>query len=90
MCRRNRTPTNLELVNDTSAIGYAGLQLMKGKIIVIDNQIPLTRNLVIKEKYVIAHTLNIQMRWFDFLNPFNQEAPQREPNAEVMPQNENQ
>lgn len=37
MCRKDRNPTNLELVNDTSTIGYAGLQLMKGKIIVIDN-----------------------------------------------------
>ena len=35
--RRHRNPTDLELVNDTSSIGYAGLQLMKGKIIVIDN-----------------------------------------------------
>jgi hypothetical protein len=43
---------------------------MKGKIIVIDNQLSLTRNLVIKEKYVIAHTCNIQMRWFDPIRPF--------------------
>jgi hypothetical protein len=48
---------------------------MKGKIIVIDNQLALTRNLVIKEKYVIAHTLNIQMRWFDPNNNFNREVP---------------
>lgn len=69
LCRRDRNPTNLELANDTSTIGYAGLQLMKGKIIVIDNQLATTRNLVIKEKYVIAHTTNIQMRWFDPLHP---------------------
>lgn len=37
MCRRDRNPVDIELVNDTSAIAYAGLQLMKGKIIVIDN-----------------------------------------------------
>ena len=43
---------------------------MKGKIIVIDNQLGLTRNLVIKDKYVIAHTTNVQMRWFDPTNPF--------------------
>jgi hypothetical protein len=48
---------------------------MKGKIIVIDNQLALTRNLVIKEKYVIAHTLNIQMRSFDPNNNFNREVP---------------
>ena len=83
MCRRERTPTNLELMNDTSTVGYAGLQLMKGKIIVIDNQLAVTRNLVIKEKYVIAHTLNVQMRWFDPNNPFQRDAPQRDPNVEV-------
>ena len=65
LCRRDRNPTNLELVNDTSSIAYAGLQLMKGKIIVIDNQLSITRNLVIKDKYIIAHTTNVQMRWFD-------------------------
>ena len=69
-CRRDRNPTNLELINDTSSIGYAGLQLMKGKIIVIDNNLSVTRNLVIKEKYIIAHTTNVSMKWFDPLNPF--------------------
>ena len=33
---------NTELKNDTSSIGYAGLQLMKGKVIVIDNSIEAT------------------------------------------------
>ena len=45
---------NLMLKNDTSTVGYVGLQLMKGKIIVLDNKIDATRNMVVKNKYVIA------------------------------------
>lgn len=45
---------NLMLKNDTSTVGYVGLQLMKGKIIVLDNKIEATRNMVVKNKYVIA------------------------------------
>ena len=44
------------LKNDTSTIGYIGVQLMKGKIIVIDNKIDATKNMVVKNKYVVAHT----------------------------------
>ena len=47
---------NLILTNDTSTIGYVGLQLMKGKIIVIDNKIESTKNMVVKNRYVVAHT----------------------------------
>jgi len=35
--RRQKSRLDIELLNDTSAIGYTGLQLMRGKIIVIDN-----------------------------------------------------
>jgi len=47
---------NLQLKNDTSTIGYVGIQLMKGKVIVLDNKIDGTRNMVVKNKYVMAHT----------------------------------
>ena len=33
---------NLTLKNDTSTIGYVGVQLMKGKVIVIDNKLDAT------------------------------------------------
>ena len=52
---------NLVLKNDTSTIGYVGLQLMKGKIIVIDNKIDATKNMVVKNKYVVAHTSQISL-----------------------------
>ena len=34
---------------------------MKGKIIVIDNQMEETRNLIVKENYVLAHTKNLKI-----------------------------
>ena len=52
---------NTELKNDTSTMGYAGLQLMKGKVIVIDNALDGTRNMVVKDKYVIAHTADLSL-----------------------------
>jgi hypothetical protein len=52
---------------------------MKGKIIVIDNQLSITRNLVIKDKYIIAHTTNVQMRWFDQTNPLQNREPNEIP-----------
>ena len=45
---------NLLLRNDSSSVGYTGLQLMKGKIIVLDNKIEATKNMIVKNKYVIA------------------------------------
>lgn len=59
--RTQKSLVDIELSNDTSTIGYVGLQLMKGKIIVIDNTMEETRNLVIKENYILAHTSNIQI-----------------------------
>ena len=52
--RTNDDKMNLLLRNDTSTVGYAGLQLMKGKIIVLDNKIDATKNMIVKNKYVIA------------------------------------
>lgn len=50
---------DVELLNDTSTVAYVGLQLMKGKIIVLDNSLKETRNMVIKDNYIIAHTSNV-------------------------------
>mmetsp|Transcript_32038 Transcript_32038/g.42470 ORF Transcript_32038/g.42470 Transcript_32038/m.42470 type:complete len:95 (-) Transcript_32038:830-1114(-) len=52
--RNSDDKMNVLLKNDTSTIGYAGLQLMKGKIIVLDNKIGATKNMIVKNKYVIA------------------------------------
>ena len=60
--RAKEEAVNMMLCNDTSTIGYVGLQLMKGKIIVIDNKVEATRNMVVKNKYVIAHSGQVTMR----------------------------
>lgn len=70
----------MELKNDTSSVAYVGLQLMKGKVIVIDNNIAETRSLVIKEKYVIAHTSSLELHPFDRHNVLP-ENRRREPNV---------
>ena len=54
---------NRELINNSNVIGYAGLQLLKGKILVLDNMLPETANMLIKAKYVIAHTPNVELKW---------------------------
>ena len=59
---------SLLLKNDTSAIGYVGLQLMKGKVIVLDNKIDATRNMLVKNKYVVAHTSQVSLRSCRFRN----------------------
>ena len=53
-------------------MGYAGLQLMKGKVIVIDNALEGTRNMVVKDKYVIAHTSDLSLQTFNPANPLPQ------------------
>ena len=79
------TPS-IEIKNDTSTMGYAGLQLMKGKVIVIDNEVDGTRNMIIKNKYVLAHTSDLSLTRF---NP-NQPIPNRNNNADGDQQNNNQ
>lgn len=47
---------------------------MKGKIIVIDNSLEETKNMIIKENYIIAHTSNINIEMFkqtDLNNPLD-------------------
>lgn len=51
LCTRIKSQAPLidvQLQNDTSTVGYVGLQLMKGKIIVIDNELEETKDLVVK------------------------------------------
>lgn len=49
----------MDLKNESGAVGYVGLQLMKGRVIVIDNEI--TDKMVVKEKYVLAKTNNVDL-----------------------------
>ena len=42
---------------------------MKGKVIVIDNALEGTRNMVVKDKYVIAHTADLSLQTFNPTNP---------------------
>jgi hypothetical protein len=44
---------------------------MKGKIIVIDNTIPETNSLVVKESYVLGHSSNVQISRFKGPDQFN-------------------
>jgi len=34
---------------------------MKGKIIVLDNTVKETKNMIVKENYVVAHTSNVSI-----------------------------
>ena len=54
-----RSDVCLELRNDSGAIAYVGLQVMKGRVIVIDNEV--TPKMVVKEKYVLARTHNLEL-----------------------------
>ena len=55
--RRNEIP--IEIRNDSASIGYAGLQVMKGRVIIIDNEI--SEKMIVKEKYVLARTNNLEL-----------------------------
>lgn len=50
---------NVELRNDSGSIGYCGLQIMKGRVIVIDNE--TTPKMIVKDKYLLAKTHNIDL-----------------------------
>jgi hypothetical protein len=49
----------VELKNESGSIAYVGLQAMKGRVIIIDNEI--TPKMIVKEKYVLARTQNIDL-----------------------------
>ena len=52
-------PLDLEVRNESGAIAYANMQWMKGRIIIIDNEI--TPKMIVKEKYVLARTTNVDL-----------------------------
>lgn len=49
----------IELKNESGGVGYLGLQTMKGRVIIIDNE--TTPKMIVKEKYVLARTLNVDL-----------------------------
>ena len=54
-----RGELNVELRNDSGSIAYCGLQIMKGRVIVIDNE--TTPKMIVKDKYLLAKTHNIDL-----------------------------
>jgi len=50
---------NVELKNDSGCIAYCGLQIMKGRIIVIDNE--TSPKMIVKDKYILAKSHNIEL-----------------------------
>ncbi len=53
------TTLNVELKNDSGGLGYCALQTMKGRVIIIDNE--TTPKMIVKEKYVLARTMNVEL-----------------------------
>ena len=53
----------MELRNESGALGYVALQVMKGRVIIIDNEV--TPKMVVKEKYVLARTMNVSLDTYD-------------------------
>ena len=45
--------------NESGGVGYVGLQIMKGRVIIIDDKI--TPKMIVKEKYVLAKTPNVEL-----------------------------
>ena len=54
-----KSDITLELKNDSGSIGYVGLQTMKGRVIIIDNE--TTPKMIVKEKYILAKTHNVDL-----------------------------
>ncbi len=52
-----RSEVCIELRNDSGGVGYVGLQIMKGRVIIIDNEV--SPKMIVKEKYVLARTFNV-------------------------------
>ena len=50
---------DLEVRNESGALAYANIQRMKGRIVIIDNEI--TPKMIVKEKYVLARTVNVDL-----------------------------
>ena len=57
---------NMFLTNKSGTVGYCALQMSKGRIIVIDNEIEF--GFIVNRRYVMAHTNNVVLRK-PFTNP---------------------
>jgi hypothetical protein len=53
----------IELQNESGGIGYVGLQVMKGRVIIIDNEV--IEKMIVKEKYVLARTHNVELALYN-------------------------
>lgn len=53
------TELSSELKNESGGIGYVGLQTMKGRVIIIDNE--TSPKMIVKEKFVLARTHNVEL-----------------------------
>ena len=51
---------NMYLRNESGAVGYCALQISRGRIIVIDNE--LQDGMIVNRKYVMAHSPNVVLR----------------------------
>ena len=59
---------NMFLTNKSGTVGYCALQMSKGRIIVIDNEIEF--GFIVNRRYVMAHTNNVVL-CKPFSNPNN-------------------
>ncbi len=50
---------NVELRNESGSFAYIGLQVMKGRVIIIDNE--TSPKMIVKEKYLLAMTHNVDL-----------------------------
>eukprot|EP00347_Sterkiella_histriomuscorum_P014239 403361641 len=70
-----RSEICIELKNVSGSIGYVGMQVMKGRVIIIDNEV--TEKMIVKEKYVLARTHNVE------LVPYSQQTWNQESRSSV-------
>jgi hypothetical protein len=50
---------NVELRNESGSFAYIGLQIMKGRVIIIDNE--TSPKMIVKDKYLLAMTHNVDL-----------------------------
>ena len=87
---------NTFLVNNSGTVGYCALQMSKGRIIVIDNEIEF--GFIVNRRYVMAHTNNVVLSKpfsnpnhsnFDILNGLGLGVAVNDPMAANAPANNN-
>ena len=54
-----RGDLNVELKNESGSFAYVGLQTMRGRVIIIDNE--TMPKMIVKDKYILAKTHNIDL-----------------------------